>query len=131
MKLFVLIGVAAGIALLGCESEGTVEDDAAVAAPGGTTEYSVETPAPAGDVPTISLAALTDERLEVGCGKCIYDLKGVVSCHTAAVVDGTPLLFLGEGEDAHEQGLCTAASHAVVSGTVQDGKLVTTSVVFE
>ena len=131
MKLFVLIGVVAGIALLGCDGEATVEGDAVVDAPGGAPEYSVETAAPSGDAPTISLVALKDERLEVGCGKCIYDMKGVVSCHTAAVVDGTPLLFLGEGEDAHEQGLCTAASHAVVTGTVQDGKLVTTSVVFE
>ena len=54
-----------------------------------------------------------------------------MSCQTAAVVDGTPLLLVGEGEDAHEKGLCTAASHAVVSGTVEDGKLVTTAVVFE
>ncbi len=129
MKFFVLIGVAAGIALVGCE--GTVESDAAGDATGGATEYSAETPAPAGDAPTISLVALNDERLEVGCGKCIYDLKGVVSCQTAAVVDGTPLLFVGEGEDAHEHGLCTAASHAVVSGTVEDGKLVTTAVLFE
>ena len=131
MRLFVLIGVAAGIALLGCESEGTVVVDAAVDAPGGTTEYSIETPAPAGDAPTISLVALKGERLEVGCGKCTYGLEGVVSCHTAAVVDGTPLLFVGVGEDAHEQGLCVAASHAVVSGTVEDGKLLTTAVEFE
>jgi hypothetical protein len=77
--------------------------------------------------PLVNLAVLEEQRVEVGCGQCIYDLPDADGCVPAAVVNGSPMLLDGLEIDVHDHGLCTASGHAIVSGTVKDGTLVATA----
>jgi len=112
------------VLLLGCGEGGS---DQAPAAAG--NRAAVESPAAA--APAIVLTALTDERVEVGCGSCIYEMPGVEGCETAVLIAGRPVLLHGVGADAHTHGLCNGSKHAVVTATVEDGQLVATKMQLE
>ena len=113
------------VLLFGC-GEGQTEKEAPAAA---GSQAAVETPTI--KAPAIVLTALTDERVEVGCGMCIYEMPGVEGCKTAAMVAGQPVLLLGVGAEAHSLGLCNGAKNAVVTASVEDGQLVASKMEIE
>ena len=76
----------------------------------------------------VQLTAMVDQRVEVGCGMCVYHMDGVNSCQTAAMVNGKPILIEGEWADAHSLGLCGGAKQALVSAQMQDGQLTASKV---
>ena len=119
MRLLPSVLTILAVALTGCSSEGgsSETEKPAATAPDATSSL----PAAA------KLASLKNERVEIGCGLCVYEMPNVNSCATAVVVEGTPVLVKGIGEDAHEHGLCEGAREAVVSGSMDGDMLVLTA----
>lgn len=117
------------VLLLGCSEGASTEE--APAAP--TSQAAVETPAsqaPPVQLPAIELVALKEERVEVGCAKCSYDMAGAESCMAAAMVAGRPVLIGGAGEE-HAHAFCGGTKYAVITAEVVDGQLVASNMVVE
>ena len=69
-------------------------------------------------------AAMT---VKAGCAMCIFGMEGVETCQLAAEIENRAYLVTGtammDHGDAHEEnGMCTVARKAVVTGEVVDGK---------
>ena len=106
-KLLPLLSVSLLIAVGGCGG--------AAPAPAGQAKR----PAPGSEISEttgVSLAALTDEKVQIGCGMCQFHMDDVNSCTTAVAVGGKHILLQGDHADAHELGLCGTTREAVVSG---------------
>ena len=68
---------------------------------------------------------LTNQTVEIGCGSCIYSMKGVEGCKLAAKIDGKTYLVTGADHvDAHK--FCSAAKSAIASGQVEGDRFVAT-----
>ena len=78
--------------------------------------------------PTVALASLENQPVEVGCGSCMYAMEGVSGCQTAVMIEGTPRLVGGIGFDAHKNGLCSATKQALVSGDMEGDTFVATMI---
>lgn len=63
----------------------------------------------------------------VGCGSCIYDVKGAKGCPSYIKVNGKALPLTGIKTSFHKLGLCGKEGKAKVDGKVVDGKFVATS----
>ena len=122
MKTRLLIALSL-FGLAACSVEYSSSEDVSEAS-GDTAPESV----PASEVELVSLQG---EQLEVGCGKCTYDMPGVESCMTAAVIDGKPVLVNGVGANAHAHGLCAGPKQASVTGDVGPDGLTVTELKFE
>lgn len=120
MRIAGLLAVTLMIALTGCKKEETP------AATGPSLPTISES-----DAPSVMVASFENRSLEVGCGKCIYEMPGVDDCTPAVKINGVPFLLTGVDLAAHDEGLCEAAKTAVVSGKVEDGKFVATDVSIE
>ncbi len=81
--------------------------------------------------PSVTVASLKDQKVEVGCALCIYSMPGVDSCQTAVMVDGTPMLVKGIDVDLHDHGLCEDSAEAIVSGEVKGTTVMLTKLEFE
>jgi hypothetical protein len=121
MKMMPVLATCAllGFSLTGCG--GGYESESTDATP------KTATSTPSLTAPPIALAAFQNEILEVGCGKCIYEMEGVERCETAIVVAGKPFLITGQGADAHEHGLCGSSKEAIVTATPEGDHFQVTS----
>lgn len=63
----------------------------------------------------------------VGCGSCIYDVKGAKGCPGYIKVEGKAIPLTGLNISFHKLGLCSKEGKAKVEGKVVDGKYVATS----
>lgn len=126
MKTLMLTAICSALLLTGCQKEegGATEEKPAEPATTAPEKSSAIVPAEA----EVMLASFEGTTLELGCGRCIYKMDGVQGCPAAAVVNGKPVLIKGVGQSAHEHGLCTKSSMAMVTGEIEDGHLVTTKI---
>ena len=106
MKTLCLVSLGAALALGGCSQTAKTETAA-----------------------TAEVVTLRSETVEIACGSCVYGMDGVQGCKLAAKINGDPILVTGSDLDLHEHHLCSTASDAVVSGEVDGGVLVASSVV--
>lgn len=81
--------------------------------------------------PPTTVANVRNLQTEVACGKCVYGMAGVQGCETAVKINGVPLLVRGSSINAHDSGLCGSSKTAVVSGEVEDGVFVASSIALE
>lgn len=63
---------------------------------------------------------------EVACSKCVYHMAGAKGCELAVKLDGKTYLVDGAKLDTHEW--CERSLNAVVSGSVENGRFVASSV---
>ena len=63
----------------------------------------------------------------VGCGSCIYDVKGAKGCPGYIKVKGKTMPLTGLKMSFHKLGLCAKEGKAKVMGKVVVGKFVATS----
>ncbi len=68
---------------------------------------------------------------EAGCASCIFHMEGVTGCELAVKIDGQPYLVTGSDIDDHgdahaSDGLCNAASNAVVEGRIDGDRFIAT-----
>ncbi len=66
-----------------------------------------------------SVITVSSREVEVGCGMCIYAIKGVTSCSLAAKIDGKPYVVKGASIDAHKAGLCGGTKLAKCEGRIE------------
>jgi len=77
-----------------------------------------------------AMRTFNNEKLQVACGSCIFEMKDVEGCPWAAEIDGKHYLIAGKlpTEDEHDshgdEGMCTMARHAMVTGELRGDKLV-------
>ena len=120
--------ICSAFVLAGCQQEGNGGgDDSKSSEPATTAPEQSSSAMPTG-TPEVMVAKFEGTSMELGCGRCIYKMEGVQGCPTAAVVNGKPMLIQGVGQSAHEHGLCSRSGMALVSGEIEGGSLVTTSV---
>ncbi len=93
----------------------------------GACAQDTETAKDTGATPT-TLVSLSSETVEVGCGKCVYDIAGVTSCVLAAKIGDHAVLVTGAEVDLQDHGLCEATGTAVVSGRLDGDTFVATTV---
>lgn len=93
----------------------------------GACAQNTETAQDTGATPT-TLVSLSSETVEVGCGKCVYDIAGVTSCVLAAKIGDRAVLVTGADVDLHDHGLCEDTGTAVVSGRLEGDTFVATTV---
>jgi hypothetical protein len=81
-----------------------------------------EASAPVDQPQTVSPSGNITEReqvrrtVEVGCGKCMFKMKGVDSCELAIMIDAKAYLVTGVHIDPTESGLCKTVKKARVLG---------------
>ena len=88
-----------------------------------------ESDAPATKAPTT--VAATTQTVEAGCAMCIFEMKDVTECKLAVKIDGKAYLVSGKTMDdlgdAHaEDGLCSIARKAEVTGKLDGDRFVVT-----
>lgn len=93
----------------------------------GACAQNAETAEDTGATPT-TLVSLSSETVEVGCGKCVYDIPGVTSCVLAAKIGDDAVLVTGAEVDLHDHGLCEDTGTALVSGRLEGDTFVATTV---
>ena len=93
----------------------------------GACAQNAETAEETSAAPT-TLVSLNSETVEVGCGKCVYDIAGVTSCVLAAKIGDRAVLVTGADVDLHDHGLCEDTGTAVVSGRLEGDTFVATTV---
>ncbi|MBI4606556.1 MAG: hypothetical protein HY721_31730 [Planctomycetes bacterium] len=135
--------VSLGLVFSGCDTEKKPEPTPApptTPPAAATTETKPATPtatptAPPTDVlktavdTAKSTAAAALPAMEVGCGKCVYNIAGVTACEAAVKVGDKALLLSVPGFDAHKEGLCAGPPKAVITGGKEEGgKYVATKV---
>jgi hypothetical protein len=76
------------------------------------------------EMPKIPDIELTSQKVEVGCGMCMFKMEGVQGCKLAAKVNDQAFLVSGADVDAHTAGLCHKTAQATISGKVEEGELV-------
>ncbi len=69
---------------------------------------------------------IKSKQVEAGCGSCIYKMAGAEGCPLAVLIDGKPYLVQGVTWPNHDY--CDAKQQAVVTGKIEDGKFIATSV---
>lgn len=73
---------------------------------------------------------LENATVKIGCGRCQFHMAEAQGCPFAAEIDGQHYLIQGrvpEDHQSHAQdGICNMVREAKVSGTLRDGKLITT-----
>lgn len=73
---------------------------------------------------------IENATVKIGCGRCQFHMEEAQGCPFAAEIDGQHYLIQGrvpEDHQSHAQdGICNMVREAKVSGTVRDGKLITT-----
>jgi hypothetical protein len=133
------------VAATGCEKKAAPKEPAAAPAP-------YVTPAPAAAEPAAEkLAAgaktaaadagepadapgvitVSSREVEVGCGMCIYAIKGVTSCSLAAKIDGKPYMVKGSSVNAHKAGLCGGTKLAKCEGRIEGDTFFATRLVLK
>lgn len=69
---------------------------------------------------------ITNRETDVGCGNCVYHMKGVEGCPLAVTLDGKTYLVEGATWPNHDY--CDARQQAVVTGKLEGDKFIATSV---
>lgn len=93
----------------------------------GACARNAETAQDTGATPT-TLVSLSSETVEVGCGKCVYDIPGVTSCVLAAKIGDHAVLVTGAEVELQDHGLCEDTGTALVSGRLEGDTFVATTV---
>jgi len=77
-----------------------------------------------------SAQSLQGQLVTVGCARCQFHMEGAVGCPFAAEIDGQHYMIQGRIPESHlshaPDGICNMTRQARVTGTLRDGKLITT-----
>ena len=73
-----------------------------------------------------AVTVIANQTVEAGCGVCIYHMPGIEGCPLALLIDGKPYLVGGAIWPNHDY--CDFKCHAGVSGKIEGGRFVATSV---
>ncbi len=124
----ILEAVLPALFIMGCKktSEAPTADAPTTNAPATKTAAA---DAPATKAPTT--VAATTQTVEAGCAMCIFEMKDVTECKLAVKIDGKAYLVSGKTMDdlgdAHaEDGLCSIARKAEVTGKLDGDRFVVT-----
>ncbi len=135
------------VAATGCEKKAAPKEPAegpasdvtqapAAAEPAAAEPAAVAAVEPAGDAKAADVGApgvitVSSREVEVGCGMCIYAIKGVTSCSLAAKIDGKPYMVKGASIDAHKAGLCGGTKLAKCEGRIEGDTFFATRLVLK
>jgi hypothetical protein len=72
-----------------------------------------------------AIQKVSDRTAEVACSHCVYHMDGANGCELAVKLDGKTYLVDGAKLDTHEW--CERSLNAVVSGSVENGRFVASS----
>ena len=116
------------VAATGCEKKAAEKKPAeapasdTTAAPTAAEPAAVVAAKPAGaDKAAAAPGVITvsSREVEVGCGMCIYGIKGVTGCSLAVKIDGKPYMVKGSSVNAHNAGLCGGTKLAKCEGRIE------------
>ena len=74
----------------------------------------------------VTVLMINNRTTDVGCGTCVYKMAGVEGCPLAVSLDGKTYIVQGATWPNHNY--CDAKQQAVVTGKIENGKFIATSV---